>query len=382
MYKVLIVDDEPAIRNGLRTLVNWSAYGFEVAGVAANGREALTQYQETSPQLMVVDIRMPGMDGLELIEEIRKTDRSCHFIILSGYADFSYAKQAIGWSVNAYILKPVDEEELENELRRISSILDEEAELADHFFSEADIADLLGEASEAGLHTGESGKAVDIEFLADKLFFALDLGSKEKAKQIIEDAGQRITQYMRTEEFVKTSFAQILTIALNKLSAVSHEHYDLAQEYIVKVPELYRQQSFQGMLDQISKMTTQITEGLGNASNVPTIHQILHFIEQHYGENLKLETIAELFNYNSGYLGKLLKSQTGENFNTHLDRIRISRSIELLGSGMKVHQVATRVGYANVDYFHGKFKKYTGTTPSSYKGKPLKPFQANEANEQ
>ncbi|MGO4271310.1 helix-turn-helix domain-containing protein, partial [Paenibacillus sp. TAF58] len=78
---------------------------------------------------------------------------------------------------------------------------------------------------------------------------------------------------------------------------------------------------------------------------------------------------AELFNYTSGYLGKIFKNYTGAHFHTYLDQIRIQKAIELLGEGLKVHQVAQRVGYANADYFHSKFKKYVGESPSSYKGK-------------
>src|SRR5689334_8208988 len=105
MYKVILVDDEKAIRQGMKAIVDWRRRGFEVIGEANNGREALLRYQELKPDLMVMDVRMPGIDGLQVIEEIRKTDKECQFIILSGHADFSYAKRAISWGVNAYLLK-------------------------------------------------------------------------------------------------------------------------------------------------------------------------------------------------------------------------------------------------------------------------------------
>ena len=89
---------------------------------------------------------------------------------------------------------------------------------------------------------------------------------------------------------------------------------------------------------------------------------------RHYAENLKLETLAELSNYNSGYLGKMFKNFTGEHFNTYLDQVRLRHAVELLQQGLKVHQVSELVGYANVDYFHAKFKKYKGLSPSSFKG--------------
>ena len=79
MYKVLIVDDEPMIRAGLQTLIDWERYGFQVVGDAMNGREAMSKYAELAPHLMIIDIRMPVMDGLQVIEEIRKTDAFADF---------------------------------------------------------------------------------------------------------------------------------------------------------------------------------------------------------------------------------------------------------------------------------------------------------------
>jgi two-component system response regulator YesN len=128
LHKVLIVDDEPMIREGLQTLVDWNKYGFTVVGVGSNGREAVEKHVVLHPDLILIDIRMPGMDGLQAIEQIRKTDTDCHFLILSGYAEFDYAKQAIAHNVDGYILKPIDEDELESYVERISTQLKKQSE--------------------------------------------------------------------------------------------------------------------------------------------------------------------------------------------------------------------------------------------------------------
>ncbi|MNG23684.1 HTH-type transcriptional regulator YesS [compost metagenome] len=83
---------------------------------------------------------------------------------------------------------------------------------------------------------------------------------------------------------------------------------------------------------------------------------------------MKLETLADLFNYNSSYLGKLFKTHTGDHFNTYLDKVRIEKAKELLAQGLKVHQVAEKVGYGSVDYFHTKLKEYEGRSPSAVYG--------------
>ncbi|GJM68636.1 hypothetical protein HMSSN036_08520 [Paenibacillus macerans] len=97
--------------------------------------------------------------------------------------------------------------------------------------------------------------------------------------------------------------------------------------------------------------------------------RMLDFIDRHHHENLRLEMLAGLFNYSRSYLGQLFKNYTGEYFNAYLDRVRIEKAKELLAQGMKVYEVAEKVGYSNVNYFHNKFKKIAGQSPSSYQKK-------------
>ena len=91
-------------------------------------------------------------------------------------------------------------------------------------------------------------------------------------------------------------------------------------------------------------------------------------------DNIKLETIAPLFGYNSSYLGKLFTKSIGIAFNTYVDQVRIERSKELLAStNLKVYEIAEKVGYRNVDYFHTKFKKYVNQSPAEYRKERIQP---------
>ena len=113
MIKVMIADDEPFIRQGLKILINWEQYGFEICGEAANGKEALELMEREEYDLVITDIKMPGMNGLELIEHTwEKVSRHTRFIILSGFYEFEYARKAIKYGVVDYVLKPVQMEEL------------------------------------------------------------------------------------------------------------------------------------------------------------------------------------------------------------------------------------------------------------------------------
>ncbi len=127
MYRVIIVDDEPVIRRGLRETIEWDALGLEVAGEAADGSEALKLVRDIRPEILITDIRMPEMDGIALIREIRKTDLNVKITILSGYSDYDYLKEAIRLGVDNYLLKPIDNDELVSNLRNAVSEIEKEA---------------------------------------------------------------------------------------------------------------------------------------------------------------------------------------------------------------------------------------------------------------
>ena len=113
MIKILIVDDEPFIRQGLKILINWEQYGYEIVGEAANGFEAIKELEKKDIDLIIADIKMPEMNGIELIEYVHDNILcEVKFIVLSGYYEFEYAKKAIKYNVKDYILKPIQKDEL------------------------------------------------------------------------------------------------------------------------------------------------------------------------------------------------------------------------------------------------------------------------------
>lgn len=109
---LLIVDDEADIRSGLRSIIPWEDYCISVIGTAANGAEALDKIRYYEPDIVITDIQMPGMSGLELVRRAKKEQFDCSFVILSGYDEFEYAKSAIKYGVKEYLLKPISIKEL------------------------------------------------------------------------------------------------------------------------------------------------------------------------------------------------------------------------------------------------------------------------------
>ena len=501
MMKVIIVDDEKMIREGLKAIMPWQEMGYEVVATAANGREGVEKYSEYQPDLMIVDIRMPGMDGLELIESVRKLGGSTRFLILSGYADFEYAKRAIKLQTDGYLLKPVDEDELQQHLLKLRDLLEAEAaerlraapKDRDQLFrellegtvelskTEQDELNwtngriLLLRMSGLSLESGElqvavkerlvqaveqegrgyvfanhqelvlalrdtyeldqaqlllqqatqdttmdwiatAGRVVkgpcawpasradaqsllkdafryagrqiitdEVEpvapawqpeegdipdnptALADKVYYAVDAGNTEAAQRMLEGVGWSWYLAGIGEQELKSRLVQATHSIIHRL--VQHRP-ELTREPGDYAPELlhaYRMSHFPDLIACVMQALETVVSRLDQGSSDQQIKRLIDFIHRNYNQQLRLEMLAEVFNYNSAYLGKLFKTKTGEYFNTYLDKVRIEHAKTMLSEGMKVYQVADRVGYLNADYFHTKFKKYVGISPTGYR---------------
>ncbi len=120
MLQVVIADDEMRVCRLVQMLVDWDALGMVLAGIASNGLEALALVEETKPDILITDIRMPGCDGLELIERARQTAPVLEIVIISGYAQFEYAQTALRYGVGDYLLKPIKKDALNATLKKLA----------------------------------------------------------------------------------------------------------------------------------------------------------------------------------------------------------------------------------------------------------------------
>lgn len=126
LYRVLLVDDEEDIRVGISRKMDWEGLGFALVGEAENGQEALELAEQLKPDVVLTDIKMPFMDGLELCRILTQRLPAAKFVVFSGFDEFEYAKQAIRMNVSEYILKPINAPELSEVLRKLKSQLDAE----------------------------------------------------------------------------------------------------------------------------------------------------------------------------------------------------------------------------------------------------------------
>ncbi len=126
MDKVMIIDDEVWVTEVIRNIIDWNSFGFQVARVCHDGEEAISEIRDIHPELLMTDIRMPGKTGLEIIREVSEKMPDILCVVISGYSDFEYARTALSCGAVGYLLKPIDQTELENVVIKARNILDQE----------------------------------------------------------------------------------------------------------------------------------------------------------------------------------------------------------------------------------------------------------------
>lgn len=116
MISVVVVEDEMLVKKGLILTTDWQKYNCEVVGEAANGLDGVREIEKMKPDIVITDVRMPGLDGIGMIEQVKEKGLKCEFIIISGYSEFEYARQAVKLGVRDFLIKPIDDEDLEHAL--------------------------------------------------------------------------------------------------------------------------------------------------------------------------------------------------------------------------------------------------------------------------
>ena len=140
-FTIILADDEQQILYGMKNGIDWESLGFSVVGTAQNGKEALELIEEHHPDLLISDIKMPFMDGLELSKTIHENYINTKIILFSGWDDFEYARTAISYGVSQYIMKPIDYNEMQKLLTTMHEEL--EKEYADFFATQTELTTLI-----------------------------------------------------------------------------------------------------------------------------------------------------------------------------------------------------------------------------------------------
>ncbi len=189
MYKIAIVDDESIIRRGLTHNINWNELGYEVIGTASDGEEGLELMQQQKPDIVISDIRMPVLDGLEMVRKARQLRLPCKVILMSGYEEFRYAQCAINLKVEKYLLKPINNDDLIRVVQRVTRQIDAERQL------ERQIAESMPLLRHNFIARLLLGRLSDEEVESEQKFLGISLDSQRYQVLVIKADDFQSEQY-------------------------------------------------------------------------------------------------------------------------------------------------------------------------------------------
>ncbi|GAB6152345.1 hypothetical protein JCM17380_10950 [Desulfosporosinus burensis] len=356
MYKVLIVDDDKVVRYMLKRYKKWANIGFSVEEEASDGKEALRKLSSGQIDLVITDIKMPGMDGIEFLSELRFRKWEVCSILLSTHSDFEYAKQGIRLGAFDFITKPLEEDVLSEALERAKKYLDEKNQQRIRVEEER----RLIEDSLTHFYPKRREERMVVLILAGNL----------AALTEAEAAFSELTKLLDQDLF-KT--AKLLEIMLSNLSGAIYQEFS----WIQKVEEA----AFSSVLQHVDSMQGMKSEFLSCIRGLITVvkkyelHQsdsivrkTCIYITDHIEKDINLELAANEVHVSKDYLGKLFKQKTGVSFNDYLTKIKMEYAKHLLGTGeYKNYEVSEKIGYSSPDYFCRLFKNYTGYTPMQFR---------------
>lgn len=209
MYRLLIVDDEEDIRRGMANSVPWETWGFQVCAQAENGKAAIDIIHKEPVDAVITDIRMPVMDGVELMRYLRENAPSIYVVVLSGYSDFAYMQEAIRNGAAEYLLKPTDIDEFETVFRRLKKRMDEAHARDSRYQAMLEEYQLHRPAAQnQNVPQGSSPLADAIRDIVDKEYMSCDMSLDYVAERL----GKSTAYISRTfKEKTGTNFIDYLT---------------------------------------------------------------------------------------------------------------------------------------------------------------------------
>lgn len=355
--KVLIVDDDFYVLKGLKTLIPWEELGAEIIGEAKNGEEAFSIALEKSPDIIISDIKMPIMDGLELCKKIHDAMIDTNFIFLSAYEDFDYALSAMRYGVKNYIIKPIDREKIEKLKQEISSIRQEHDKRLSLY-----------------------KKLLD-ESLENEFFKALTTGNQVYLENFFEiELNKEENQCCKNKDFyirlIEILFNYFKSIGLSPASTFNSKEGAINELYSLKTVD-----SMASYVEQLYLDVLQFTSQKKDSRADQIVEYVKDLITQKYSDsNLSVSEIADSINLSAAYLSVIFRQLTGVNIISHIKDLRINKACDLLRNpSISISSIATLTGFQNQHYFAKAFKKTKKVTPSEYRNLAFNISSSGEA---
>jgi two-component system response regulator YesN len=402
MYKIMLVDDEHIEIETLKRFVPWEEMGFEVAGTAKNGREALSRMEELSPDIVITDVRMPIMDGIQFAKAAKKRWPRLIVIFMSGYDDFAYVKSALMLEASGYLLKPLDIDELQERMLKVRQKCAEEerSRLSSRALASQYAKQLLQEGPPGAVENelkemldellpGAAGVYSVMLVTIDAAYKpASDSSEPAQAKAKVLQGMQRLVAEAQALPFEWQEDRLVVLAAPGEVHLAEQWHAKLAvvcpwittclYPHPVPLSQVYETclhlQQFRGrhMAKHGSGQYIEATPAPSGGADrhAAMVHQVKSLIDLEFGSALTIDYLAEYAYLSPNHLRMLFKEYTGYTVLEYMTKVRMDRAAELLrDTDMKIHEIATFVGYESASHFGAVFHKRRGLTPNQYRNR-------------
>ena len=363
MYKVFFVDDEASMRAGIRESIDWGNCGFSLAGEAPDGEMALSLMQEIMPDILITDIRMPFMDGIELSRQAKKAMPWIKIVILSGHDEFEYAKQAITIGVEDYLLKPVTSAKLMETLAEVAERIDKERR--------SNVEKLIASMQDLSTIGKLPLPNIDKLPLIDKLRYA----TKADAPKLVDDfLGSFDNTAHGSVIFLYYIFMDILLSSSKIIEEFGGDAKEVLSEFFdagYMLQEGTDIEKIRKLLTSLLDRVVEFRDAATGSKYSDIIVRAQEYIRKNYSDkDISLHTVAKEVSISPNHFSTIFSRETGETFISFITGVRIEHAKALLKTTqMRTSDVGYEVGYNDTQYFSYVFKKQTGMTPKEFRGK-------------
>lgn len=372
-YTLLIAEDEKYLREKVTKNIDWDAHGYTVF-VAADGEQALELLESQAIDILITDIRMPGMDGLELTERAKAKNENLKVIVISGHAEFELAQTSIRLGVEDYLLKPFRSERLLEVVEKVRAKLDTQKKRQEQEQKREELArqhldtrfaDVFGWLADPDFFLSQSQVLT-----RNRLGQILKTGTQSELLQEIELLHRAMDGFQRDPDNVFVLLNEIAITTLNSVKDLGFEVEEGVRLMSTHLPET-SQGEFSDLKRWVKSFLLDINDLVKSGQGGSTeqlINEIKAYVDQEYRSGITLNTLAARLNMSASQLSKLFYEYVGENFSDYVNHLKGQKAKELLkGTDKRIYEIADYLGFSDAYYFSSWFKRTAGCSPTEYR---------------
>ena len=354
LLKLVIVDDESWTREVIKSLGRWAELEISIVGEASDGETGLALIRQQRPDIVLTDVKMPRLDGVEMLSRLRGSGSRVKVVFISGHDDFSYAQSALRLGAADYLLKPLKAKELNDTLlrcRREALASGEES--------------APGQGMEDLMNAPWAGHYVSRRLAVEEALRMLQPAALNRAIGDIAGA-------VPLQERGRLSMGLLIAMYYDLLGLLQRHILSLGQEIDAVAGMEHRSLVFSQettldtVLDHIARLYEKAVEGISRLSRERKsldMDKVMAYVSVHACRGLTLEETADQFFVSREYLSRVFKQHAGSLFSEYVTRLRMEKAREMIISGMPLKDVHTGLGYEDQAHFYKVFKRFFGMTP-------------------